>query len=103
MSSYELNRAMHRITLDRDVTMRFRDGDCSLLEGFDLSGEERAAIAERDFPKLWALDAHPIVLFHFSAVLNPREWYIQNVIPAIKGVPNSWYDYYREEGEAARA
>ena len=99
MSSYELNKAIHRIYIDRDRTMAFRDGDHAVLEGFDLTEDERTALVQRDFPRLWAMDVHPVLLFHFSAVLNPREWYVSEVVPKIRGVPNSWYDYYAPPGD----
>ena len=98
MSSYELNRAMHGVYIDKTRAMRFAGGDNSVLDDYDLSPEQREALAGRDFPRLWALDAHPIILFHLSAILNPREWYMTNVIPDIRGVPNHWYDYYRDAG-----
>jgi hypothetical protein len=94
MSVYELNRAIHHIYIDRSRTYAFRDGDYAVLDRFDLAPEERQALTERDFPGLWALHVHPVLLFHLSAVLNPREWYIENVVPKIQGVPNMWYDYY---------
>ena len=94
MSAYELNRAIHHIYIDRERTQAFRRGDYAVLGAFDLTGEEQQALTGRDFPKLWALDVHPVLLFHLSAVLNPREWYIENVVPKIQGVPNMWYDYY---------
>lgn len=94
MSVYELNRAIHHVYIDRAKAIAFRDGDNSVLEPFDLSAEEHEALSKRDFPKLWALHTHPVLLFHLSAVLNPREWYIENVVPKIQGVPNVWYDYY---------
>jgi hypothetical protein len=103
VSIYELNRAVHAIYIDRENTVAFRDGNAEMLEHFDLSPEEHKAIVERDFPKLWSLHVHPVILFHFSAVLNPREWYMQNVAPKIMGVPNQFYDYYLrpEEQKAA--
>lgn len=94
MSVYQLNRAIHHIYIERDRALAFRGGDNAVLDKFDLSAEERAAMVERDFPRLWALNAHPVLLFHLSVVLFPREWYMQNVVPKIQGVPNAWYDYY---------
>jgi len=98
MSEYELNRAIHHIYTDRELTKAFAAGDTAVLAGFDLTADERRALAERDFPALWALDAHPVLLFHLSAVLNPREWYLEHVVPKIKGVPNKYYDYYGAPG-----
>jgi hypothetical protein len=98
MSAYELNRAIHHVYIDRDRTMAFRAGDHAELGSFDLTSEERDALTMRDFPRLWALHVHPVVLFHLSAVLYPREWYMQEVVPKIQGVPNCWYDYYSPAG-----
>ena len=100
MSSYELNKAIHHIYTDRDRTMAFRDGDFAILDRFGLDEDERAALVERDFPLLWAMDVHPVLLFHLSAVLNPREWYVREVVPRIRDIPNSWYDYYSPPRDA---
>ena len=100
MSDYELNRAIHHIYTDRERTAAFRQGDYAGLDHFALAPEERRALESRDFPQLWALNVHPVLLFHRSAVLNPREWYLQNVVPKIKGVPNRFYDYYHPRGDA---
>ena len=98
MSDYELNRAIHHIYTHRDLTMAFRDGNYAELDNYKLTGEERKALSTRDFPKLWALHVHPVLLFHLSAVLNSREWYLENVVPHIKDVPNKFYDYYHPRG-----
>ena len=101
MSDYELNRAIHHIYTDRERTAAFRRGDYAVLDHFGLAPEERRALEARDFPRLWALNVHPVLLFHLSAVLNPREWYLQNVVPKIKDVPNRFYDYYHPRGGKA--
>jgi len=98
MSDYELNRAIHHIYTNRERTMAFRAGNYAVLDGFALTAAERGALEARDFPALWALHVHPVLLFHLSAVLNPREWYLENVVPKIKDVPNKYYDYYHPRG-----
>jgi hypothetical protein len=103
MSDYELNRAVHHIYTIRAPTMEFRDGNHAVLDRFDLTPEERTALEARDFPKLWALHVHPVLLFHLSAVLNSREWYLENVVPKIKDVPNKFYDYYHPRGAGGKA
>ncbi len=97
LSVYELNKAVHAIYIDRARAIAFRDGDNSILDRFDLTPDEHDALAARDFPRLWALNVHPMILFHLSAVMNPREWYMQNVIPHIRDVPNHFYDYYKDQ------
>lgn len=95
MSELALNRAIHHIYTSRERTEAFRAGDFGELDAFELSAGERAALETRDFVRLWSLDVHPVVLFHLSAVLNPREWYLANVVPNIAGVANKYYDFYR--------
>jgi hypothetical protein len=99
MSEYELNRCIHHVYTDRDQTAAFRGGDFHALDAFDLSAEERAALEGHDFAKLWSLHVHPVLLFHLSAVLYPREWYLANVVPKIAGVPNKYYDFYSKRAE----
>jgi hypothetical protein len=104
MSDYELNRAIHHIYTDKTRTEAFRRADYAVLDHFTLTAEERRALTERDFPAMWALHVHPVLLFHLSAVLNPREWYLENVVPNIQGVPNKFYDYYHpRDAKAATA
>src|ERR1700685_2503682 len=100
MSEYELNRSIHHVYTNKERTAAFRDGNYAALDAFELSAEERAALEGRDFPKLWALHVHPVLLFHLSAVLYPREWYLANVVPNIKGFPNKYYDFYIKPAEA---
>lgn len=95
MSQYQVCKALHHIYIDRESTMAARAGDFSLLDRYELTSEERTAIERKDLVKLYSLGAHPILLFHFSAVLNPRETYIKEVVPKIQDVANSFYDYYR--------
>lgn len=102
MFGNNLNKAIHSIYVDRASALAFRGGDNAIVDRFDLTEIEREALIQRDFVRLWSLDAHPVILFHLAAVLYPRDWYIQNVAPRIEGVPNRWYDYYRREVDAAR-
>jgi hypothetical protein len=101
VSLYGVCKALHAVYIDREATMAFREGDVSILDRFDLTAEERTAIESKDLVALYRLGAHPILVFHFSAVLNPRETYIREVVPNIQGIPNPFYDYYRQRGSRA--
>jgi hypothetical protein len=101
VTRYQLCKALHTIYVERDATMALRAGDFSLLDRFDLEPEERAAIESKDLVELYRLGAHPVLLFHFSAVLNPRETYVREVVPRLQGVPNPFYDYYRRRQKHA--
>jgi predicted kinase len=98
--SARLCHAVHALYIDRDLATRFRDGDLAVLDAFELTAEERAALASKDLVRLYGLQVHPILVFHLSAVLNSREWYIREVVPNIQDLPNRFIDYYRGEGSA---
>lgn len=95
MAAAELSRALHRLIGNRQRALRFRDGDDAAAFTDELDGDERAALAARDLPRLYALGAHPILLFHLSAILYARAHYVANVVPKLQGVPNPYYDYYQ--------
>lgn len=94
MPAHDVCRALHRLVKDRDRALRFRDGDLSAVDLDGLDGDESEALLARDLPRLYALGAHPVLLFHVSAIVFPRTHYIKNVVPAIQGVANPFYDYY---------
>ena len=60
----------------------------------------RAALAGRISRPGAHVHPYPV---HLSAVLYPREWYMKEVVPAIQGVPNHWYDYYAGGGDGKPA
>ena len=102
MSRYGLCKAVHHLYIHRDVTLAARAGDFRALDGFDLAPDERTALERKDLVALYRLGVHPVLLFHFSAVLNPRETYIREVVPNIQGVPNIFYDFYSSRREGGR-
>jgi hypothetical protein len=100
---YELCKAIHAIYIDRAATEAVRSGDFSILDRFALDPEERAALEAKDLVTLYRLGAHPVLIFHLSAVLNPRETYIREVVPNLAGLPNPFYDYYRQRKSGAES
>ncbi len=99
MALYDLCKALHHVYLHREATVAARAGDFACLDQFDLAPEERAAVEAKDLVALYRLGAHPVLIFHFSAVLNPRETYIREVVPNIQGLPNPFYDYYAQRNQ----
>jgi hypothetical protein len=94
MSVYALCKALHRIYTDRETTMAARAGEWRALDDLELTRDERGAIERRDLVALYGLGAHPLLLFHFAAVMGSREAYVREVVPKLQGVPNPFYDYY---------
>lgn len=94
MSVYALCKAVHHLYIDRDAARAAAAGDFSSIDGSDLTADERAALLRKDIVALYRLGVHPVLLFHFSAVLHGREHYVKEVVPNIQGVPNPYYDHY---------
>jgi len=91
VGAYQLCRALHHVYIHREAGLAARNGDFSSLAGFKLTAEERMAIERRDLVELYRLGAHPLVLFHFATVLQPRESYVRDVAPRLRGIPNPFY------------
>ena len=75
MSRYQVDKALRQIAKDpgaRESFLKDRDG---FLEGRDLTAEERTAIIAVDYPRLYALGAHPFLLHSFVNALGvlPRD------------------------------
>jgi hypothetical protein len=96
---YRLCKAVHHLYIDRAATMAIRAGDFTVLDRFDLTPEQRHAIEAKDLVALYRLGVHPLLLFHLSSVLNPRETYIREIVPQLKGLSNPFYDYYVQKRE----
>lgn len=93
LGPHGLTQALHVMMLDRDRMMAFREGDDSVLPD-GLGADERQALTGRDMASLYRLGVHPLLVFHLSAVLYPREHYVRTVVPKIQGAANPFYDYY---------
>lgn len=92
--------ALHALLLDRDRMLAYAGGDDSVLPAA-LGPADRAALEQRDLAGLYRLGAHPLVVFHLSAILFGRSHYIRAVVPQIAGAANPFYDYYAQ-GRAAQ-
>lgn len=88
MPAYELCRALHHLYADRDRAAAARAGDFASLDALPLTSRERAAIAAVDLVELYRLGAHPVTLFHFATVFKPRQGYVRDIVPRLRGIPN---------------
>ena len=66
MSRYATSRVMWDITRERDLAEQFRADPGAVLDGRDLNGEEREALAKADLRTLLEVGVHPFVLYHFA-------------------------------------
>ncbi len=66
MSRYTTSRVMWEITRERQLADRFRAHPTAVLDGCDLTDEERKALAANDIRALFELGIHPFILYHFA-------------------------------------
>ena len=58
MSRYEVNSLLYRLKKDRALRERFTTDPKGVLEGLDLTGDERAAFLARDMTRINALGGY---------------------------------------------
>jgi hypothetical protein len=78
MSLYQLQKFLYDINRDARVQQQFRAEREALLDQYELSAEERGAIASGDVGLIYVLGANGQLLMHFAAFLGmPWAAYIQ--------------------------
>ena len=70
MSLYSAQKLLFHLNRDVAVQKRFRDDLPSLLDAYELSAEERAAVVAGDIGMLYVLGANGQLLMHFAALLG---------------------------------
>ena len=76
MSLYQVQKFLYTLNRDGRVQEEFRNDPERLLADYDLSGEEREALADGDVGLLYVLGVNGQILMHYAAFL---------------GIP--WFDY----------
>lgn len=73
MSRYVVNKVMREVNMGPDALAAYREDSAGFVrEIVGLSRHERAALAEKDYGALYALGAHPYLLWSFiEAALVP--------------------------------
>ncbi len=85
MSLYYVQKVLYALNRDQVVQQRFRDAPDALLAEYDLTPEERAALAAGDLGLLFVMGVNGQLLMHLAAFL---------------GVP--WADYLEAMREGVR-
>ena len=70
MSLYSAQKLLFHLNRDAAVQERFRRDRPSLLDDYELSGEERDAFVAGDIGMLYVLGANGQLLMHFAALLG---------------------------------
>lgn len=70
MSLYGLQRFLFEINREPSVQAQYRADIASLLDCYELTAEERSAIANEDIGLIYVLGANGQLLMHYAAFLN---------------------------------
>src|SRR5271170_7026141 len=70
MSLYQMQKFLFEMNRDRSVQQAYRADLAALLDRYELTAEERDAIATRDIGLLYVLGANGQLLMHYAAFLG---------------------------------
>jgi hypothetical protein len=83
MSKYLMNKFMHHVNMNGAAEKEYKANPAAFVtqwekgEKLKLAAEEREALCRRDYGKLYALGAHPFLLWSFTEAIwvheRPRE------------------------------
>src|SRR5271170_749941 len=70
MSLYQMQKFLFDINRDHSVQRRYHEDLAGLLDRYDLTAEERGAIATRDIGLIYVLGANGQLLMHYAAFIG---------------------------------
>lgn len=74
MSLYQVQKFLYTLNRDAGVQASFREEPEQLLADYDLSDEEREALADGDIGLLYVLGVNGQILMHYAAFLG-IQWF----------------------------
>ncbi|MFT5114644.1 MAG: hypothetical protein ACI8P9_003982 [Parasphingorhabdus sp.] len=74
MSLYNLQKFLYHLNRDDSVKQQYHDNLSVLLDDYELTDEERAALESGDIGLLYVLGVNGQILMHYAALLN-IEWF----------------------------
>ncbi|HET6630923.1 MAG TPA: hypothetical protein VFG91_14215 [Woeseiaceae bacterium] len=74
MSLYQVQKFLYTLNRDGGVQAAFREGPERLLADYDLTDEEREALADGDIGLLYVLGVNGQILMHYAAFLG-IQWF----------------------------
>jgi len=73
MSLYYVQKLLYQLNRDSHVRKRFEESRAELLAEYQLTDEERAAIADGDIGLLYVMGVNGQILMHYSALIG-QQW-----------------------------
>lgn len=74
MSLYQVQKFLYHLNRDDMIKSRYHDDLPTLLDGYDLTEEERKALIDGDIGLLYVLGVNGQILMHYAALLK-IEWF----------------------------
>ena len=87
MSRYLVDKILRQLNMDEGARQHFQANPAGFLSAYELAEAERAALLARDCPALYALGAHPFLVFGLlaaGAAGDPRQVvadYVEAIAP----------------------
>lgn len=66
MSVYQVNKMLRDINLSSELIQRYQTAPKSIMQGYDLSAEERQAVAGWQVRQLYDMGVNPLLLLVYS-------------------------------------
>lgn len=79
MSKYAMNKLIHLVNMNEEAEKEYKANPRAFVEKWEktqkvkLAPEEREALATKDYGKLYALGAHPFMLWSFTEAVWVHE------------------------------
>lgn len=73
MSLYQVDKVLRQVAREESPRSSFQADPTVFLEDRDLTQEEREALIRFDYPTLYRLGAHPMLLLHFVRAIRPGD------------------------------
>jgi len=79
MSKYAMNKLIHLVNMNEEAEREYKANPREFVEKWEktqklkLTAEEREALATKDYGKLYALGAHPFMLWSFTEAVWVHE------------------------------
>ncbi len=85
MSLYQVQKLIYELNRDPRTQARYEGGRDAVLDEYDLTAEERAALVKPDIGLLYVLGVNGQLLMHFAA-LHKIEWtdYLERMRQGVK-------------------
>jgi Aromatic-ring-opening dioxygenase LigAB, LigA subunit len=78
MSLYYLQKLLYQLNREPALQQKFKQDPVSILDGFDLTAEERDAVIGRDVGMLYVFGVNGQLLMHYAALVGmPWDDYLE--------------------------